>query len=139
MIEDYSKENDLEFNWYVQSLSSCFGPIGMYQGYRDIKEENASLQAPKFLGIQQEAVCPFVERLGTVPENRNSKVPILEPTLFRSNPTPDLVEFVDSILKEFGGDVKAVLNSEYAAYEAVAISFFQNVGIDLSIQMSEDG
>lgn len=111
----------------------------MYQGYREMKEMNSELKVPQFLGVQQEAVCPFVERLGTLPEGRDPHVPILEPTLFRSNPTPDLVEFVKNILGDFGGDVKAILNTEYASYEATCIAFFQKLGIDLSIQLSEQG
>jgi len=70
----------------------------MYQGYRDMKDQDRESHPPKFLGVQQEAVCPYALRSGTVPEERSSEVPILEPTLFRSKPTEDLYQGVEKIL-----------------------------------------
>jgi hypothetical protein len=66
-------------------------------------------------------VCPYVRHLGEIPENLNPNAPMLEPTLFRSNPTKNLVDALGEILSTHGGKVYALLNEEYYPYSKKAI------------------
>lgn len=60
--------------------------------------------------------------MGEVPSDLDPNAKIIEPTMFRSDPTPNLVNGVKSILDNYGGKVIAVLNSEYYKYSPRAIS-----------------
>ncbi|UJR29580.1 hypothetical protein I4U23_010797 [Adineta vaga] len=136
-IKDYSIENQINFNWYVQSLSSAFGPIGIYKGFTNIlqdqQQQQQQLAIPKLLGIQQEAVCPFARELGfwnNSTDGTNTEVELIEPTLFRSNPG-DLVNKVKQILDTYGGKIKVLRNNDFSHYldEAISILIKNNINI----------
>ena len=55
-ILEYIFENG-SFDWLAQTISAAFGPIGIYAILANFKELRSRL--PRFLGIQQEANCPF--------------------------------------------------------------------------------
>lgn len=64
----------------------------MYKGFAELKAAGSTMVPPKFLGIQQEAVCPYVRALGEIPANLDPHAPVIEPTLFRTEPTQNLVD-----------------------------------------------
>ena len=82
-------------------------------GYKDMKEAGLKINAPKLLGVQQEGVCPYARQVGEVPANLDPNAEILEPTMFRTDPTPNLVNGMKEIVDNFGGKVIGVLNTEY--------------------------
>jgi len=45
------------FDWFSQTISAAFGPIGIYKVLKNFREDIGGL--PRFLGIQQEANCPM--------------------------------------------------------------------------------
>ena len=127
IVNDYSNQNKIPFNWYVQSLSSAFGPLGLYHGFKSI---NSPLLIPKLLGIQQQARCPYARALGFYNEPIDENIPLLEPTLFRSEPG-DLVDKVKHILDTFGGKLKVLTNENFYQYidEAISILSKNNIHI----------
>jgi hypothetical protein len=51
-FDDYYKETGVQFDYYAQSLSSAFGPIGLYRGFREMEKNNIlAMKPPKLLGI----------------------------------------------------------------------------------------
>ena len=46
-----------KFDWFTQTMSAAFGPIGIYSVLRDFYGEIGEM--PRYLGIQQEANCPI--------------------------------------------------------------------------------
>jgi alkylation response protein AidB-like acyl-CoA dehydrogenase len=134
-LKDYWIENEIYFNWYVQSVSSAFGPIGLYKGFTDIGQEQVPI--PKFLGIQQEAVCPFACALGywnNDPNETDKQVELIEPTLFRSDPG-ELVNRVKHIIDTYGGKIKVLTNDNFNKYldEAISILSKNNIHITKTV------
>jgi hypothetical protein len=129
-LNDYCTQNRVHFNWYVQALSSAYGPIGLYKGFKDIGEE---ILIPQFLGIQQQALCPFARALGywddTMNENDDS-IPLIEPTLFRTDPG-ELINKVKNILDTYGGKIKVLTNENFNQYldEALSLLAINNIHI----------
>ena len=62
-IKDYSKKNQIDFSWYVQSLSNVIEPMGLYQGFANIQTD---LQIPKFLGIEQQKNSSSTEFINNI-------------------------------------------------------------------------
>lgn len=125
-LTDYSSQSEIYFNWYVQSISSAYGPIGLYQGFKDIEKQQT---VPKFLAIQQEAVCPFARALGYIDED-DKKVEIIEPTLFRTHPG-ELIDRVKNILETYGGKIRVLTNDDFQLYlnEAIDLLLKNNIKI----------
>jgi threonine synthase len=127
--EHYSKTGH-QYDWHAQSVSSAMGPFGFYEGVEDIQKTDPTFKAPKFLAIQQEAVCPYVQRFGKFPEGHVVSTEIIEPTLFRSQPSPDLYERMENILKNHGGQVDVLLNKELAELQTASIKKLEEKGIE---------
>ncbi len=48
-------------DWYVQSISGGMGPIGVYKGFREMKQMGLVDQIPAFAPIQAEGCAPMVD------------------------------------------------------------------------------
>jgi hypothetical protein len=70
-----------------------------------------------------------VKKLGEIPSEHNPSVDVIEPTLFRTEPTPNLVNDLGQAMRQYGGKVHVILNSEYYKYQARAISILAKAGI----------
>ncbi|MCI0668817.1 MAG: pyridoxal-phosphate dependent enzyme [Methylococcaceae bacterium] len=114
------------FDWHVQALSSAYGIFGFYRG---IEELGKCIVPPKLLGIQQEAVCPYFEFLSGRRPSASTAIPVIEPTLFRSNPPVELLAWMGSICRCYGGRVDRITNSEYADYSGAATGILEGAGL----------
>jgi hypothetical protein len=116
-------------DWHVQALSSAYGPLGFYEGCRKIQARGyADLKMPRFLGVQQQAVQPFAEYLGS--SLSLGACELLEPTLFRSAPTPRLLEGVAQICRESRGVISVIPNADYLAREESLLERLRESGLD---------
>jgi len=138
-LHDHYLNTGIQYEWHAQSVSSAMGPFGFYDGILDIQQTDPSFKAPKFLAIQQEAVCPYVHRFGKFPEGYTPSTEIIEPTLFRTQPSPDLYERMEFILKTHGGQVDVLLNRELFQYQSFAIQKLQRKGIETNWVNTEKG
>ena len=119
--DNYIKKG-VHFDWLVQSLSGAHGPIGLYQGFTEIE---STMKVPKLLGVQQEAICPYVKIFCNNKEQNtdatDENISILEPTLFRTEPGPELIAKMKHILDTYGGKLKMLTNKQYYQYSSDAI------------------
>jgi len=113
-------------DWTVQALSGGYGPIGFYDGIRELLSEGdwPADQAPKLLGVQQQAVCPFVEE---TPERTGRQPAILEPTLYATNPKH--ADDLRRAVREFGGHCLAVDNQSYLQREPELVRLLADHGL----------
>ncbi|MFI6151600.1 pyridoxal-phosphate dependent enzyme [Kitasatospora sp. NPDC051170] len=116
------------WDWHVQALSSAYGPLGFYRGLAEAYP--AGHAEPRFLGVQQEAVAPYVRALtGTVTE---PGAEMLEPTLFRKVLTPELIAQVRDICHRTDGAVHCLPNQDYLSREAKAIDLLSGAGVEVT-------
>ncbi|MGW7313783.1 pyridoxal-phosphate dependent enzyme [Streptomyces sp. NPDC054865] len=134
-LRDAGNELGRQWDWHIQALSSGYGPLGFYAGLRELRHTRTH-PVPRFLGIQQEAVTPFVRALGGQTPDKHD-VPMLEPTLFRQNLTEDLVRRMRELCAYSNGAVRALSNSRYLQWEPRALALLQDAGI--TVALDRDG
>lgn len=131
--DNYIKKG-VHFDWLVQSLSGAYGPIGLYHGFTEIESK---MKVPKLFGVQQEAVCPYVKTLGKHRRQNTmttgEDIFILEPTLFRTEPGPELTAKMKNILDTYGGELKMLTNQEYYDYSVQATNLLADNGIHIEL------
>jgi hypothetical protein len=128
LLEDLAKAGHPPGQWHSQVLSSAFGIFGLYDGLRLFEEPAADRPPiPRLLGIQQEALSPYVAYLHGGPSS--SPVPVLEPTLFRSAPERELLERMRSICQATNGHVVRLQNRTYHELEPDVLHILDDVGL----------
>ncbi len=75
-------------NWYIQAVSGGMGPIGVYKGFRELKQMGLIQHVPALAVIQAEGCAPMVQ---SWKEGRENAVPVASPnthieTLATGNP-----------------------------------------------------
>ncbi|HET9257080.1 MAG TPA: pyridoxal-phosphate dependent enzyme [Pseudonocardiaceae bacterium] len=136
LLHDAAAASGRRWDWHVQALSSAYGPLGFYRGVSEIQHRNPSITAtPRFLGIQQEAVSPYVSALTGTPTQTNA--PMIEPTLFRKTLTPALMNQMRHMCATSNGTVRLLTNTSYLALEQHTIHMLNTAGI--AITLDSDG
>ncbi|GAA1937893.1 pyridoxal-phosphate dependent enzyme [Kitasatospora viridis] len=130
-LRDAGRELGRRWDWHIQALSSGYGPLGYYAGLREL-QRTQPVHVPRFLGVQQEAVTPFVRALGGQP-NGTGEVPMLEPTLFRQTLTEDLVRRMRDLCAYSRGTVRALTNSRYLRWEPRAVALLREAGVTVAL------
>lgn len=128
-LRGYYQANPERFDWYMQSVSSGYGPFGFYTGCDEL---TTSLQPPKLLAVQQEAVSPYVAALGELPIGCDVNAPMVEPTLFRSEPGEKLIGMMRSLMNKYGGRAKVLLNASLRRHMMPAAETLCSKGIPIS-------
>ncbi|UQA92480.1 pyridoxal-phosphate dependent enzyme [Streptomyces halobius] len=114
------------WDWHVQAVSSAYGPLGFYRGVAEA-DPAVPRVAPRFLGVQQEAVTPYACALDgaiAAPE-----AAMLEPTLFRQSLSSDLIDEMRQVCTRTNGTVRCLPNRHYLKWEPHAIAMLSDVGI----------
>lgn len=123
VLRDAAEVCGHSWDWHAQALSSAYGPLGFYQGLREMR----SAVVPRFLGVQQEAVSPFAAAIGG--QSGDPAARMLEPTLFRAAPPPSLVSEVRQVCAESGGTVRMLSNKRYLRLERRAVAALEAAGV----------
>jgi Pyridoxal-phosphate dependent enzyme len=120
-LEDWCRENQFVFDWHVQALSSGFGVLGYYRGLRELDARHR----PALLGVQQPGRAPYAGQIVDLDH------PMMEPTLFRSEPTPALKAEMGGICHDTRGLVMSLTESDYERLKPLALPLFKEVGLEL--------
>jgi len=139
-VRDYLVKRGGSIDWHAQALSSAFGPLGFYGRMEDlVRSGDWPGRVPRFLGIQQEAVSPFFERIyGRVSTSYDLR-DVIEPTLFRSNPSDVLVNGVRGICESSQGRISVLRNGEYYERREEAIHLLESAGLVATRRMRPNG
>ncbi|MBD0689131.1 pyridoxal-phosphate dependent enzyme [Streptomyces sp. CBMA123] len=135
-LRDAGRELGRRWDWHVQAVSSGYGPLGFYEGLREIRRATGeAVTVPRFLGVQQEAVTPFVHALGL--DCGRAAPPAaaepLEPTLFRRTLTEDLVRRMRELCAESRGTVRALADARYLRLEPRAVALLRGAGVTVAL------
>jgi len=109
-----------KFDWFAQTVSAGFGPIGIYRVLKQFEKEIGRL--PRFLGIQQEANSPLFTALkkgetDTELVNMDSTNKLLTKVMYDSHPqTYGTFEEFRNILSATGGDLTTVNHQEFTRF-----------------------
>ena len=118
-ILEYMLEKE-KFDWLTQTISAAFGPIGIYRVLRSFLKEMK--EAPRFLGVQQEANSPMYKawrrkRENIEPTEINSMKKLLTRVMYDAKPqTYGTYEDLKNILVSTGGDLTTVNHQEFTEF-----------------------
>lgn len=131
-LRDATVQSGCHWNWHAQAISSSYGPFGFYRGISEIQHSGSPLMpSPRFLGIQQEAVTPYVRAItGTLGD---PAAPMIEPTLFRQALTPALIDELRHICATSHGTVRHLPNYRYRQLERQAIDMLHAGGVAVTL------
>ena len=115
------------FAWHVQALSSGYGILGYYDVAMDLAGRNR-LGCSRLLGVQQEAVSPYVDAHYCI-DPAPTGTALAEPTLFRSQPPPSLIDRISRIVDESGGMLLRLSNSALAERLEQAVGVLDLAGL----------
>jgi threonine synthase len=107
-------------DWYVQAISGGMGPIGVYKGFREMKQMGWVDKIPAFAPIQVEGCAPMVE---SWKKGLKKAEPVISPkTRIETLATGDpgrAYEFLSARVNETGGVFESV--SDEDAFRAMHV------------------
>jgi threonine synthase len=109
-----------KFDWLIQTISAAFGPIGIYRVLKNFLKELKD--APRFLGVQQEANSPMVrawktKRTTIEPAEIDSMKNLLTRVMYDAKPqTYGTYKGLNNILVSTGGDLSTVNHQEFTEF-----------------------
>ncbi|MEO2031401.1 MAG: pyridoxal-phosphate dependent enzyme, partial [Planctomycetaceae bacterium] len=105
------------FDWFTQTISAAFGPIGIYSVLTGFQSEIGV--PPRFLGIQQETNCPMFRRWKLNDDRREQDISstrhILTKVMYDVRPhTYGTYQDLCGLLSDTKGDLTTVNHGEFA-------------------------
>jgi threonine synthase len=100
-------------DWYIQAVSGGLGPVGVWKGFRELKEMGFIDKLPKLALIQSEGCAPMVNSFKKGLEEAEN---VLDPktliaTVATGSPGP-VYPYLRNIILEHGGLMETVSDSE---------------------------
>jgi threonine synthase len=142
LLLDHYRHTGEWHQWHAQALSSAFGPLGLFWGIQELRPAlgREKLTPPRLYGIQQEAVRPWAQLFQRRHDCRppsDGDAAVVEPTLFRTQPGPDLVHRMGRLMATYGGSVTALSNADYQRLRPKAIALLAEAGLAFGISIRE--
>ncbi len=104
-------------DWYVQAVSGGLGPLGVYQGFREMLRMGWIDRVPKLAVIQAEGCAPMVKAFKAGKEVADPVIPDTRIIILSTGDPGKAYTYIWKITQEFGGAMEAV--SDLEAYEAM--------------------
>jgi threonine synthase len=145
ILEHLLKRN--KFDWFTQTISAAFGPIGIYRVLKGFEKKIGQL--PRFLGIQQEGNSPLFTawkkwETNTEPAKKNFTNKLLTKVMYDRHPqTYGTFEEFRNILETAGGALTTVNHQEFSrlleeTYDGKNIlDLFKEQGIEITVRGGE--
>jgi threonine synthase len=110
-------------DWYVQSVSGGLGPLGVYQGFREMQRMGLTDRIPKLAVIQPEGCAPMVRAFKAGRETAEAVVPDTRIIILATGDPGKSYTYLWKLTREFGGTMESVTDAEaYACMRTLAKS-----------------
>ncbi|HNT53356.1 MAG TPA: threonine synthase [Anaerolineaceae bacterium] len=110
-------------DWYIQAVSGGLGPLGVYQGFKELFQMGLIDRIPKLAIIQTEGCAPMVRAFKA---GRDTATPVIPDTCIIILSTGDpgsSYNYLWRLTQQFGGTMEAVTDAEaFAAMRSLAKS-----------------
>ena len=104
-------------DWYIQSVSGGLGPLGVYQGFKELLEMGLIDHIPKLAIIQAEGCSPMVKAFKA---GKDTAEPVIPDTLIIILSTGDpgkSYTYLWKLVEKYGGIMESVTDAE--AFDAM--------------------
>jgi threonine synthase len=104
-------------DWYVQSVSGGMGPLGVYQGFKEMFDMGLIKRIPKIAIIQAEGCSPMVQAFKAGKEIAEAVVPDTRIIILSTGDPGKTYTYLYNIIQKHGGTMESVTDAE--AFDAM--------------------
>src|SRR5512145_2181301 len=110
-------------DWYIQAVSGGLGPLGVYQGFKEMYSMGLINQIPKLGIIQAEGCAPMVNAFKEGKETAEPVVPDTRIIILSTGDPGKSYTYLWKLTQQFGGVMESVTDAEaFSAMRALAKS-----------------
>lgn len=109
--------------WYIQAVSGGLGPLGVYQGFKELFKMGLIDRIPKLAIIQAEGCAPMVKAFKAGKDVAEAIIPETSIIILSTGDPGKAYTYLWRLTQEFGGVMESVTDAEaFAAMRALAKS-----------------
>ena len=110
-------------DWYIQAVSGGLGPLGVYQGFRELFNMGLIDRIPKLAVIQAEGCAPMVQAFKAGRETAEPVIPSTRITILSTGDPGKSYTYLWNLTRQYGGVMESVTDLEaFSAMRALAKS-----------------
>jgi threonine synthase len=110
-------------DWYIQAVSGGLGPLGVYQGFKEMLAMGLIDRIPKLAVIQAEGCAPMVRAFKAGKDVAEPVIPDTRIIILSTGDPGKSYTYLWKLVQEFGGTMESVTDAEaFAAMRALAKS-----------------
>lgn len=110
-------------DWYIQAVSGGMGPLGAYQGFKELHSMGLISHIPKLAVIQAEGCAPMVDAFKAGKDVADAVVPNTRIIILSTGDPGKSYTYLWNLTQSFGGLMESVTDAEaFAAMRALAKS-----------------
>ncbi len=108
-------------DWYAQAVSGGLGPLGVYQGFKELFRMGLIDRVPKLAVIQSEGCAPMVRAFKAGMEAAEPVVPDTRIIILSTGDPGKSYTYLRSLILQFGGTMESVSDAEaFSAMRSLA-------------------
>ena len=110
-------------DWYIQSVSGGLGPLGIYQGFKEMFNMGLISHIPKLAVIQTEGCSPMVKAFKAGQEKAEAVIPDTCIIILSTGDPGKSYTYLWKLIQQYGGSMESVKDAEaFNAMRALAKS-----------------
>jgi threonine synthase len=110
-------------DWYVQAVSGGLGPLGVYQGFKEMLRMGLINKVPKLAIIQAEGCAPMVRAFQAGKDAAEPVIPDTRIIILSTGDPGKSYTYLWNLTQQFGGAMESVTDLEaYSAMQSLAKS-----------------
>jgi threonine synthase len=104
-------------DWYIQSVSGGLGPLGVYQGFKELQNMGLIDRIPKLAVIQAEGCSPMVKAFKAGKDTAEPEIPNTSIIILSTGDPGKSYTYLWNLTQQFGGTMESVTDAE--AFDAM--------------------
>jgi len=110
-------------DWYIQAVSGGMGPLGVYQGFKELYSMGLISHIPKLAIIQAEGCAPMVQAFKSGKDKAEAVIPNTRIIILSTGDPGKAYTYLWNLTQSYGGLMESVTDAEaFAAMRALAKS-----------------
>lgn len=110
-------------DWYIQAVSGGLGPLGVYQGFKELFSMGLIDRIPKLAVIQAEGCAPMVRAFKAGKDTADPVIPDTCIIILSTGDPGNSYNYLWRLTQQFGGTMESVTDAEaFAAMRSLAKS-----------------
>ena len=110
-------------DWYIQAVSGGLGPLGVYQGFKEMFEMRLINKVPKLAVIQAEGCSPMVQAFKAGKDTASPVIPDTRIIILSTGDPGKAYTYLWNLTQKYGGVMESVTDLEaYNAMKSLAKS-----------------